>query len=422
MKIGYLVAGFPVLSETFVVNDMRGLEALGHEVVAIALGGADPATANNPNYTIKGKTIRVRGLNPPVWRKVQKLYSRQRLKRKYGENFQSVYNRKPADMPEELWIDRLTWDAAIDQIDGEKLDFLYVHFAMRQLLLGYHASRLLALPLGVTLAAHDIFVNPIKHLFPQLLGQCDFLVTVSGYNKEEILRLAPNLNPDHLHVVANGIDVDAFAPKFHDPGKPFRFAATGRLVEIKGFHVLVEAAGILANRRRDFIVQIVGEGPQREQLERRITEQYIGDVFQLLGRKDASFLQEWLPQQDCSILPCVIAKDGNRDGMPMSLREGMACGLPALSTNILGLHEAVSPGTGLLVDADDAAALANGMEQLIDLSTDEYRAMAQAARNKAEAEFSLMHEVSLIAGWMNDALERRRAAHPEATIVDPEEA
>ncbi len=398
-----------------------GLEALGHEVVAIALGGPDPATAGNANYTIKGNTIRVRGLNPPVWRKVQKLYSRQRLKRKYGENFQSIYNRRPADMPEELWIDRLTWDAAIDQIDHEQLDFLYVHFAMRQLLLGYHASRLLALPLGVTLAAHDIFVNPLKHLFPQLLGQCDFLVTVSGYNREEILRLAPNVDPAKLHVVANGIDVEHFSPHFHDPHKPFRFAGTGRLVEIKGFHVLVEAAGKLATKRRDFVVQIVGEGPLRESLEKRIAELNIGDVFQLLGKKDASFLQEWLPEQDCSILPCVIAKDGNRDGMPMSLREGMACGLPALSTNILGLHEAVSPGTGLLVNADDPDALAAGMEQLMDLPVEDYRAMARAARQKAEQEFSLMHEVSQIAGWMHEALERRREVRREAAEAEAAE-
>ena len=74
MKIGYLIADFPVLSETFVVNDMKGLEALGHEVVAISLGKTDPATDGNPNYQIKGKTIRVGGLGGNlVARKLAKL-------------------------------------------------------------------------------------------------------------------------------------------------------------------------------------------------------------------------------------------------------------------------------------------------------------------------------------------------------------
>ncbi len=414
MKIGYIVAGFPVLSETFVVNDIRGLEALGHEVTAIALGPADPATVGNPNYTTKGNIIRVRGLQPPVWRKVIKLYSRQKLKRKYGERWADNYDNRPPDMPDDLWADRLTWDSAIDQIDQEGFDFLYVHFAMRQLMLGYHASRMLQLPLAITLQAHDIFINPLKNRFPQLLGQCDFVVTVSHYNREEILRLAPNLDPNHVHVLANGIDIDRFKPEFHEPHKPFRFAGTGRLVEIKGFHVLVEAAGLLAQKRRDFVVQIIGEGPLRESLEKRIAELNITDVFQLLGKKDASFLQEFLPQQDCFALPCVIAKDGNRDGMPLALREGMACGLPALSTQLLGLHETVAPGTGLLVPAEDPVALADAMSQIIDLSPDEHRSMAQAARKKAEAEFSLMHEVTTISHWMDEALLRRKTKGDDA--------
>src|SRR2546425_5523358 len=161
MRIGYLVANFPVLSETFVVNDIRGLEALGHQVTAVALGGADPAAVGNPNYAIGGKTLRMKGLRPRLWRKFAKLAARGRLREKYGEQFGRLYDVLPTYMPLELWQDRLTWDAAIEQIDREEFDFLYVHFAMRQLLLGFHASRILGIPLAVTLQAHDIFCNPL---------------------------------------------------------------------------------------------------------------------------------------------------------------------------------------------------------------------------------------------------------------------
>ncbi len=408
MRIGYLISSFPCTSETFVVNDIRGLEALGHDVTAIALAGADPDTVDNPNYSIKGKIVRVKGLGTPLLRKVQKLTARQRLLKRRGAIFEHLYNDKPEMVPHELWIDRLTWDAALEQIDRERLDFLYVHFAMRQLLLGYHASRLLQIPLAITLQAHDIFVNPLSKWFPHTLGQCAFIVTVSHYNRETILKLAPNLDALRVHVLANGIDVEGFNARYHPPHKPFRFASTGRLVEIKGFHVLVEAAGILARKRRDFIVQIVGEGPLRESIEKRITALGIADVFQLLGRRDATFLKEWLPQQDCFTLPCVVARDGNRDGMPLALREGMACGLPALSTQLIGLHETVSPGTGYLVTPEDPEALAQGMERLMDLPPDEHAAMARAARHKAETEFSLMHEVRELERWMIEAIESRR--------------
>ncbi|HEV8606621.1 MAG TPA: glycosyltransferase, partial [Tepidisphaeraceae bacterium] len=277
---------------------------------------------------------------------------------------------------------------------------LYVHFAMRQLLLGYHASRLLDIPLACTLPAHDIFTNPLTRFFPQLLGQCSFAVTVSHYNKEAILKLAPALNPDKIHVLANGIDINLFKPRYHDPDSPFRFAAVGRLVEIKGFHILIEAAGLLAQRRRDFTIDIIGDGPFRQRLEHRIHDLAIEHEVQLLGPRDHSFIANWLPDQDSLILPCVIARDGNRDGMPMVLREAMACGLPPLSTNILGLHETVAPGTGLLVEADNPAALADGMEQMIQLSPQAYRSKAQSARARAENLFSLEHQVGLMSTWM----------------------
>src|SRR3954468_16541418 len=100
MKIGYLIADFPVLSETFVVNDMKGLEALGHEVVAISLGKADPATAGNPNYQIEGKTIRVKGLDGnPLVRKLSKLSARRRLAKRYGQGFRAKYDQQPPGMP-----------------------------------------------------------------------------------------------------------------------------------------------------------------------------------------------------------------------------------------------------------------------------------------------------------------------------------
>ena len=403
MKIGYIIADFPVLSETFVVNDMRGLEALGHEVVAISLGKADPATAGNPNYQIKGKTIRVVGLGGnAIARKLTKLRARRQLKRQFGESFARKYDNRPADMPDELWRDRLTWDAALAQIAAEKCDWLYVHFAMRQLLLGFWASYLLDLPLGVTLQAHDIFVNPMSRWFDWTLGQCRAVVTVSQYNREAILKMAPKLDPKHVRVLANGIDIDRFKPAPHPPHRPFRFAATGRLVEIKGFHVLIEAVGLLAQRRRDFKVSVIGDGPLRSDFEKRIAELGIGDLIELMGKRDASFLQSFLPDQDCFVLPCVIAKDGNRDGMPLALREGMACGLPAIATQLLGLHETVAPGTGLLVAPDDPAELATALENLITLPSSQYSEMATAARAKAASEFSLLHEVSTIVAWMTD--------------------
>jgi glycosyltransferase involved in cell wall biosynthesis len=89
--------------------------------------------------------------------------------------------------------------------------------------------------------------------------------------------------------------------------------------------------------------------------------------------------------------------------MPLALREGMACGLPAISSKLLGLHETVSEGTGWLAEAGNADAVAEAMQRMMDLSVSEHGQMARSARFKAESEFSLEHEVVMLSGWMQEA-------------------
>jgi glycosyltransferase involved in cell wall biosynthesis len=96
----------------------------------------------------------------------------------------------------------------------------------------------------------------------------------------------------------------------------------------------------------------------------------------------------------------------------MVLREGMAAGLPALSTQLLGLHETVTPETGLLVRADDPAALADGMEHMLNLAPADYRTMAQAARQRAESLFSLDHQVGLLSKWMQQVHDGKQRRQP----------
>src|SRR5947208_7577966 len=135
-----------------------------------------------------------------------------------------------------------------------------------------------------------------------MLGPYRVVVTVSHYNREAILRMAPKVYPQRVRVLANGIDIDRFNARPHDPHRPFRFAGTGRLVEIKGFHVLIEAVGLLGRKRRDFKVSLIGEGPSRPEFEGRITELGIGDSVGVMGRRDASFLETFLPEQDWFLL------------------------------------------------------------------------------------------------------------------------
>jgi glycosyltransferase involved in cell wall biosynthesis len=189
------------------------------------------------------------------------------------------------------------------------------------------------------------------------------IVTLSESSKEEIARRL-RLRPSNITVVPPGID-----PSFQPGGTRDReplVVAVGRLVPVKRFDVLIDALADVKSRRADLRAVIVGEGYERDALERRIAELGAQDWIALPGRVDDATLLDlyrraWL-----------LASASRHEGWGMTITEAAACGTPAVATRIPGHIDAVVDGvTGLLVDHDKG--LAGAMERA--LRDDAYRAL-----------------------------------------------
>jgi glycosyltransferase involved in cell wall biosynthesis len=150
------------------------------------------------------------------------------------------------------------------------------------------------------------------------------------------------------------------------PARPLRALGVGRLVEKKGFDVLVEACGIL--RRQGVAVEalIVGESGEHEaQIRRRIVELDLGAHVRLAGPMEQARLYEEYRRAGAFCLPCRVLDNGDRDGIPNVLVEAMACGVPVVTTAVCGIPEIVSDGVnGQLVPPDDPQALADALQRL----------------------------------------------------------
>jgi glycosyltransferase involved in cell wall biosynthesis len=189
------------------------------------------------------------------------------------------------------------------------------------------------------------------------------IVTLSASSKDEIARRL-RLPPSNITVVPPGID-----PSFQPGGKRARdplVLAVGRLVPVKRFDVLIDALAEVKARRPDLRAVIVGEGYERDALERRIAELGAQDWIALPGRVDAATLLDlyrraWL-----------LASASRHEGWGMTITEAAACGTPAVATRIPGHMDAIVDGvTGLLVDHDKG--LAGAIERI--LRDDTYRAL-----------------------------------------------
>jgi glycosyltransferase involved in cell wall biosynthesis len=137
-------------------------------------------------------------------------------------------------------------------------------------------------------------------------------------------------------------------------------------VEKKGFHVLIRACAILKDRGFEFRCTIAGSGPEEAALRAQIHDAGLDARLTLTGQ---ALKQEAIPDfmegGDVYCLPCVWASDNDVDGLPQMLMEAMACGLPAVSTDLVGIPDLVIDGaTGLLVPPEEAEALADALMRL----------------------------------------------------------
>jgi len=152
---------------------------------------------------------------------------------------------------------------------------------------------------------------------------------------------------------------------------------------------LIAAADILRSRGRCFQVEIIGEGPLRQSLETQIKQLDLSGHVKLVGSQPHDSVCRAYERASVFALPCVVAADGDRDGIPNVLPEAMACGVPVVATPVSGIPEMIeSEQQGLLVLPNNPANLADALERLL-TQPELCGRLARAARYRVVNHFSL---------------------------------
>jgi len=209
----------------------------------------------------------------------------------------------------------------------------------------------------------------------------------------------------------NGVDLTMFHASTNPPPAA-RILAVGRLVEKKGFPVLVDACAHLRARGLAFTCDVVGAGPQEDVLRRAIDAAGLGDRIVLRGPLALEAIAETMREATTVVLPCIRALDGNVDALPTVLLEAMASGVPVISTRLSGIPEIIADGeTGYLVTPGDAAELADTLARLL-TDPERVRRMGRAARVRAEHLFDLRTNVATLRGWLAAGDDPAPTGHP----------
>ena len=166
----------------------------------------------------------------------------------------------------------------------------------------------------------------------------------------------------NVHLVPHGVDLERFVPQPFPETKVLQLLAVGRLVEKKGFHVLIAAA---ARLHAPFQLNIVGEGPEEKRLTELIGRHRLESKVRLCGPKTHDDLPETYSRAHVLVAPSIVDRSGDRDGLPNVVLEAMACGRPVIASDVAALGSAViHEQTGLLTSPGNPESLAAAIELL----------------------------------------------------------
>ncbi len=196
------------------------------------------------------------------------------------------------------------------------------------------------------------------------------------------------LRRERIHVVPNAVDTRLFFPRPRDDvrnelglGTEPTLVAVGRLNREKGMHHAIHVLAALD----DVKLALVGDGEERQALERLAHELGVADRVLFAGKQPRDAVAAYLAAADVFLFPTERA-----EAAPMVLPEAMACGIPVVASRIGGIPEVVGPdeSTALLVPPGDAGALVAAVRRLLD-APGLAASLGAAARSRTEQEYTL---------------------------------
>ena len=241
---------------------------------------------------------------------------------------------------------------------------IHAQWAHSSASIGMYGAWLLGVPFSFTGHATDLFRHRCG--LRDKIRRAEFIVCISEFHREFFL--SEGALPDQLEIVYCGIDVAQFAPpETRAPTAVPTILSAGRLVEKKGFTDLIQSARILRDRGIEFRCVIRGTGPLDDDLAAEIQRQGVGECVELVpSAVTQEAIPEFMAQGDVFCLACVWATDDDVDGLPQLLMEAMACGVPAVSTRLVGIPDLVEDEvTGLLAEPNAPDQLADRLQRVL---------------------------------------------------------
>jgi glycosyltransferase involved in cell wall biosynthesis len=340
-RVAVVTSGFPRRSETFAVNELTALADRGFLAGIFATKPGDHGDMQPDCVPLLPFVEVLPGSDP----REQGDFLARRLARRGVTGLHAYFAHAPADVAE-------------------------------------HTARRLAVPFGFSVHAKDARKVPAAALAARAIRAA--CVIACNHDVAGELRTVGAAS----YLIPHGVDRNRFRPSAPRGHGTLTLLAVGRLVEKKGFHVLIDALAAADDAWR---LRIVGDGPERARLVARVDAAGLTARVTFVGTCTHRELPHEYAHADAVVVPSIVDRTGDRDGLPNVVLEAMACGRPVVGTRVGAIAAAVTDGeTGLLIDPGSASALGDALRRLA-RDPEARRAMGERASAAVAHDYDLSH-------------------------------
>jgi glycosyltransferase involved in cell wall biosynthesis len=365
-KLGYLISRYPALSHTFILREVLHLRSQGLTIKV--------ASINRPDRPVDK-------LDPEEREEAQKTFYVKQLDtvlKSLGFYFFLLFTSPLRVIRTLFWTCKLAgWDikrlvkhawylaeAVIIArwIQSEKISHLHVHFPNPSATVALLSYQLTKTPYSISIHGPDEFYDVTLYNLREKIDQAKLLICISDYARSQLMKCSATDQWRKFFVQPLGVDTEKFKPiHVRTPSDRCQILCVGRLVPAKGQHILIQAIDLLIKNGRKVHLRLIGEGPDRENLEKEVLRKNLQNVVTFSGGVNPQDIYAAYEEAD------IFALASFAEGLPVVLMEAMAMELPCVSTLINGIPELIQQDvSGLLVPPSNIERLATALTCLVD--------------------------------------------------------
>jgi glycosyltransferase involved in cell wall biosynthesis len=378
-KLAVIVDTFPRWSERFIARELRELARRGVDFSVFCLKAGDLPDAEDADWhgLIERRVVLPSCLVPSAYiERNRDPDAARRLKAARAELGLSMFSRVSC-------AEKLT-----TLLREDKFQHVHAHFANLPSTIGWIAAQSAKIPFSMSVHARDLFVE--AQLLKEKLSDAVMVFACHARAAEHLQGKYGDRNK--MVLVKHGLPLERHPFSERTPrtsGAPFRLLAAGRFVEKKGFDDLIEAVAL----SNGVTLILCGDGPLKKNLQARIKKSKLSDVVTVSDPLSGSALQNAYAAADSFVAPHREAADGDSDGVPNTILEAFAAGVPVIGTSAGSMAEVLTEQRGVLSAPADpkslAAAIAWAREHGAELEQ-----RAAAARAFVEKQYDIQKNIA----------------------------